>query len=397
MKQMVHEVHEVHVVKKVQKVQEGQLKPSHSTTFPKTGDDYSKDSKSSRSSTICFVVKGLILVYLLVLLAMQVTSTPSSYSSPVHIPSPQRLLIGGSDGSGTRSVVKLCQDLGVEMVIDDYGTYDVHGQEMMGGKGWPEVVKPVIEETSTGDYDFRSLSQPTRDLLRNEIGRMNQAHERKVRNKGTASSVTYGIKAPVSMLLVPAFREIWGGMKFIHVVRDGRDIAFSGNQSPVGKFYHSFYKDWATREGTWTGETGIRVKGIQLWSDWNSQVLDYSARAASEPSSNYDFLVVRLEDLLDSSKRYGVIKSVASFLGSTKTDREICCMANAGVKDMGSHTRGNKPSDVKKRYGKWHGPLEANPEMSREVHEQGGNGLSVFGYEPDTGIGEYEGNDSCRC
>jgi len=283
------------------------------------------------------------------------------------------------------------------MVIDDYGTYDVHGQEMMGGKGWPEVVKPVIEETSTGDYDFGSLSKSTRELLKEEIGRMNRAHENKVRHTGSATSVSYGIKAPVSMLLVPAFLEIWGGMKFIHVVRDGRDIAFSGNQSPVGKFYHSFYKDWSERENKWTGETGIRVKGIQLWSDWNSEVLEYSKRAASETSSNYDFIVVRLEDLLDSTKRYGVIKSVATFLGSTKTDKELCCMAKAGVKDMGSHTRGNKPSDVKKRYGKWKGPLDANPQMSKAVHEEGGQGLQVFGYEPESGIGEYEGNDSCSC
>jgi len=71
---------------------------------------------------------------------------------------------------------------------------------------------------------------------------MNSAHEGKKdrwrrQNNGDAKFIDYGIKAPVSMLLVPMFREIWGRMKFIHVVRDGRDIAFSGNQSPVKKFY----------------------------------------------------------------------------------------------------------------------------------------------------------------
>jgi hypothetical protein len=54
-----------------------------------------------------------------------------------------------------------------------------------------------------------------------------------------ASGVSYGYKAPVSMLLVPFLREIYSrdGFKFLQVVRDGRDIAFSGNQSPVTKFY----------------------------------------------------------------------------------------------------------------------------------------------------------------
>ena len=43
------------------------------------------------------------------------------------------------------------------------------------------------------------------------------------------------------MCLVPFFHRAYstnaGGMKFLQVVRDGRDIAFSGNQSPVTKFY----------------------------------------------------------------------------------------------------------------------------------------------------------------
>jgi len=225
--------------------------------------------------------------------------------------------------------------------------------------------------------------------------RMNSAHERKVRHNGKVDDVTYGIKAPVSMLLVPVFRKIWGGMKFIHVVRDGRDIAFSGNQSPVGKFYESFYRDADERRTRWSGEVGVRVNGIQLWSDWNTQVRDYSERAANEVGSDYDYIVIRLEDLLDSNKRYGVIKSVATFLGSRKTDSELCRMAKEGVKDMGSHTRGNKPSDVKKRYGKWHGPLAQNPSMSKEVHEQGGKGLATFGYEPDIGIGDYDSGQGC--
>jgi len=57
------------------------------------------------------------------------------------------------------------------MVIDDYGTYDVHGQEMVGGKGWPEVVKPVVRETANGNYDWDSLSSKTRGFLEREIGR----------------------------------------------------------------------------------------------------------------------------------------------------------------------------------------------------------------------------------
>jgi hypothetical protein len=50
------------------------------------------------------------------------------------------------------------------------------------------------------------------------------------------------------MLLLPIFSEAWNGVgiKFLHVTRDGRDIAFSGNQSPVRKFYDTYYSQEPT-------------------------------------------------------------------------------------------------------------------------------------------------------
>ena len=51
-------------------------------------------------------------------------------------------MVGGTDGSGTRSIVALLQSLGVRMVIDDTGTNDVHAA-VMGG--WPPVVLPALK------------------------------------------------------------------------------------------------------------------------------------------------------------------------------------------------------------------------------------------------------------
>ncbi|GMI37782.1 hypothetical protein TeGR_g238, partial [Tetraparma gracilis] len=289
--------------------------------------------------------------------------------------SASRLLVGGSDGSGTRSVVKLLQQLGTHMVIDDMGTYDVHGQEMVGGKGWPDVVRPVLDEVHNADYEFGSLSDGTKAFVRAELGKMNAAHERKKR-PSAAGGVDYGIKAPVSMLLVPGFREIWGQMRFIHVVRDGRDIAFSGNQSPVNKFYRNSYADGEAQYQRWEGRLD-KVRPMQLWSDWNADLLDWERRNAD--GETFDFLVLRLEDLLDPEERYAQMARVADFVGSPKTREQICCLSREGVKDMGSHTHGNKPSDVTKRYGKWHDPLSRDPELSEALHREGRKGLDAFG------------------
>lgn len=46
------------------------------------------------------------------------------------------------------------------------------------------------------------------------------------------SAVDYGFKAPVAMTVIPLIVNVAAplAVSFLHVVRDGRDMAFSGNQ-----------------------------------------------------------------------------------------------------------------------------------------------------------------------
>ncbi|GMI52254.1 hypothetical protein TeGR_g736, partial [Tetraparma gracilis] len=273
-----------------------------------------------------------------------------------------RLLVGGSDGSGTRAVVMLLRQLGTHMVIDDTGNYDVHGREMVGGKGWPDVVRPVLDEVHNADYEFGSLSDGTKAFVRAELGKMNAAHEGKMnfayerkKQPSAAGGVDYGIKAPVSMLLVPGFREIWGQMRFIHVVRDGRDIAFSGNKSPVNKFYRNSYADGEAQYQRWEGRLD-KVRPMQLWSDWNADLLDWERRNAD--GETFDFLVLRLEDLLDPGTRCEQMARVADFVGSHKTKEEVCCLSR---EDMGLQASLFIRSTS---LGKWRDPLSRDPELS---------------------------------
>ena len=215
-----------------------------------------------------------------------------------HKPTP--LMVGGSDGSGTRSVVALLEKLGVNMVVDDRGTNDVHADEM---GGWPPVVSPVrraggrakrtsppppptlppthpatavahspptggclavyrlyssphtphhtpaaslsqvLQAVHGADYEVDSVERSVVDRTFTSLRALTTSLARKASrySNSKALGVTYGFKAPVSMCLVPFFHRAYatnaGGMKFLQVVRDGRDIAFSGNQSPVTKFY----------------------------------------------------------------------------------------------------------------------------------------------------------------
>ena len=78
------------------------------------------------------------------------------YSRP-HIREPVPLIVGGSDGSGTRAFVDILVKLGVPMVIDDAGTADAHGKVMCSGKGWPCVVSKVLNVTRSANYSAEML------------------------------------------------------------------------------------------------------------------------------------------------------------------------------------------------------------------------------------------------
>jgi hypothetical protein len=55
-------------------------------------------------------------------------------ASPISTVKPMLLVVGGTDGSGTRSVVDLLQSLGVKMIVEDEGRPPhlvAHSQEVM--------------------------------------------------------------------------------------------------------------------------------------------------------------------------------------------------------------------------------------------------------------------------
>jgi len=310
------------------------------------------------------------------------------------------LIVGGSDGSGTRSVVALLEKLGVRMNVDDRGTNDVHADEM---GGWPPVVRLVLRHTKSGDYDVDSLPP---DLVKNAVETMrpfiSSMDTQGKRHPSKARGVSYGFKAPVSMLLVPFFLHEYGQLKFLQVVRDGRDIAFSGNQSPVTKFYSSMYslaesKKWGSMP---------EVKGMQLWSEWNAAVAEWGERHSNMP--NFDFLTIHTEDLIDPATKFMAVREVAGFVGADHlSNDELCCMVVQPEEFMGSHSKDVKgrgeqgavaSSTLKSRFGHWKEKLAGRDELGTALHQEGARGLQKFGYAPDTRAGRFQtSSDGYQC
>jgi hypothetical protein len=175
----------------------------------------------------------------------QLTEPPktSRPSPPREKKPPAVLVVGGTDGSGTRRVVQLLTNLGVLIVSEDPETYDIHA-DLFGG--WPKVVTPILEAAGSITYDTQDFPPQLRSSTESNLRRLltqaeSDSHkpESKVLAVGGAlphspdvhaSDVIYGFKAPVAMTLVPWWRKLNPHFMFLHVLRDGRDIAFSANQ-----------------------------------------------------------------------------------------------------------------------------------------------------------------------
>jgi hypothetical protein len=308
------------------------------------------------------------------------------------------LIVGGTDGSGTRRVVQVLTDLGVLMVSEDPETYDIHADSV---GGWPPTVTTVLRETKSLNYNIRSLAVSTQNRVKSSANQIiKQAEVDSTKPTSTrlavggqlprpqghlASGVKYGFKAPVSMTLVPVWAELLPDFKFLHVVRDGRDIAFSANQGPVEKFYSYMYD---TRSAD-TAENAIR-----LWSDWNTQIYDWAKNRVSQASQgpseqSFSYYSLHAEDLVSASRsiRFAAIYHLAKWVGSNLDDDELCCFAVKDAAFLGSHDRDLRQqiknnNQVSSRYGKWKELLQGNPTQEANLMRVGKKGLDVFGYEP---------------
>ena len=342
------------------------------------------------------------------------------------MPAKTMIMVCGTDGSGTRSAVKLLQSLGVTMAVDDTGTMDIHA-ERANLQGWPSIVKKILPYARSGggtDYRPSDLPAAVHEEAKRWVERLLSVYAPK---GGRAASggdlaVSWGFKAPVSMHLVPVIAEVLAargeGLRVLHVVRDGRDISFSGNQSPVRKFWDLLHP----AEGA--EAAGAEAAALRLWDENNVGAYRFGERHAARPSpvartlglegpggpgdSNFgargldgpgdsnlrareldgfwmDYMALRIEDLVFAERKVPLVQRVAAFVGADAAAERVCCVAKRQGGDMGSHSSGSRGQDVRSRYGKWRAKMPglAEPAKGKMASAAAASeGLRLFGYEP---------------
>ena len=163
------------------------------------------------------------------------------------------IVIGGLGGSGTRLVVSLLNDMGVTFRGELNESLDnlwfsllfvrrtilLRSDEEMDRLAWiftnamrqgldmPPELTPLLEEA--GDHDRSPVLPP--DLLARAHESLLSAPEVPARDEH------WGWKQPNSHILLPMLDRTFPEMKYVYVVRNGLDMAFSENQNQLKYFW----------------------------------------------------------------------------------------------------------------------------------------------------------------
>ncbi len=182
------------------------------------------------------------------------------------------LVVGATGGSGTRLFQQMMDAAGYYTGSD----LNEPGDAMMLEPFVNEYINPILQRTGTLDYALEDV--PGRSMKA-----LIKALQRHIADK-PADKARWGWKHPRSYYALPMLNALLPDMRFVHVVRDGRDIAFSSNQNPPTKHFTALFGEHYTQD--------CPRAAIRLWDKCNREVAAFGARELQDR-----YLRVNLEDM----------------------------------------------------------------------------------------------------
>jgi hypothetical protein len=240
-------------------------------------------------------------------------------------------VIGATGGSGTRVVARILRTSGVYTGVKlnpyedavEFGFYSdrwINDYVQAGGDVSPERLAEM-------EADLRSV-------LADHL------------STAPAGSAAWGWKEPRSIYLLRFWNEVMPDVRFLHFLRDGRDMAFSENQNQLT--WHG-----GAVLGADLGRAKKPVRSIALWNRVNLAAADYGERVLGSR-----YLRVRFEDLC--AEPVPTIGSIFAFFG-----------LDGDVEAAAAEVR--PPSSL----GRWQG---RRSKIVGQLNETAGPALERFGY-----------------
>jgi hypothetical protein len=204
------------------------------------------------------------------------------------------IVIGGTGGSGTRVVQSILEKAGLFMGNNLNVSKDALDFVQFLNRDVPEVLK--LKRTLS--YRIEDLPEHMKIYLLSEFKRI---IENFLIDK-PQNMFDWGWKVPGIIYALPFVYYFYPDFRFIHIIRDGRDMAFSTNQVQVYKFYSGLY-----------GVAPSHVyDSIRLWEKTNFEAALWAKKTLKDR-----YLLVRYEDLCSNPRVE--IEKIFGFLNLNNT------------------------------------------------------------------------------
>jgi hypothetical protein len=182
-------------------------------------------------------------------------------------------IIGATGGSGTRVAARIIRHGGVCLGTNLNLSEDAMDFGVFSDRWINRFVKADIEQRTK--VLEREMKKDLESVLEKHLGiEVRRDHLR-----------PWGWKEPRSIYLLPFWRRQFPSLKFLHIIRDGRDMAFSSNQQQLTK-HGRVLLDWRERL------MSRPSRSMLLWSRINTMAADYASQHLAG-----QYLPVRFEDL----------------------------------------------------------------------------------------------------
>jgi len=178
-------------------------------------------------------------------------------------------VIGATGGSGTRVIASIVRSAGM-FIGTDLNAYEDAVEFGGFSDRWINTYVEAGQAPAPEVTD--SMAAELRQLVANHCSTM------------PADASSWGWKEPRSIYLLPFFDDEFQGFRFLHVVRDGRDMAFSDNQQQLMKHGPVVLEGRVSRRKP--------IRSIALWNRVNLMAAEFGERALGAR-----YLLVRFEDL----------------------------------------------------------------------------------------------------
>jgi hypothetical protein len=210
---------------------------------------------------------------------------------PRDIESP--LVIGGLGGSGTRVFTRVVQLGGTFMGTGLPESEDVVALEDFADRWTVPYAKARVTGHALPEIEL--MSQEFQDCMRRHREPIAETNRR------------WGWKKPQNIHLLPFLIDHFPRLQFVHVVRDGRDLAFGGRSRPD---ITSAYVD----PGMKNEPESIRM--LAFWAAANRLAME-----VAEERLEGRYLVLRFEDLCHQPEP--TVERLLEFSGADPSDRDL--------------------------------------------------------------------------